>query len=236
MRNMDWIDIMLHVAAAVVLTGLLSMFVAPIAAVIINALFFVEREVIQDLNKGNNPPWPIRFSSQKWAEIVAPVVAGILAAGIIGGVTHASAKTSVFWGKVVKVMDGDTVRVETDDGRLATIRMVDIDAPEKRQPGGLLAAHVLKELIEGKRVQVMSRGTDKYGRFLARVWSGMTDANIFMVCNGYAWAAAPYKPLQDAVRCEKMAREEKRGIWAYRIKHEEPWKWRKRKREGRLCK
>jgi len=82
--GLDWEDIMLHAAAATVACGFLTWLFPQFAwtTAVLNALFWGIREAIQDVEKGNVPPWPVRLSSQKWAEFIAPTVMGaIIAAG-----------------------------------------------------------------------------------------------------------------------------------------------------------
>lgn len=136
-------------------------------------------------------------------------------------------------GEVVQVLDGDTIRVKMDDGSLLTVRMVGIDAPEKHQPGGLLAQHILSIAIYSKKVIVYVKKFDLYGRALGDV-VGLKErksVNVAMACGGFAWAAEPrYRPPAAIRMCVDGARAGKLGIWSYRVKHVEPWKFRRKQR------
>ena len=55
-----------------------------------------------------------------------------------------------FEGRVVEIVDGDTVGV-MHDGRAERIRLNGIDAPEKRQAFGRRAQDYLGEMIFSKR-------------------------------------------------------------------------------------
>ena len=68
---------------------------------------------------------------------------------------------------VTKVIDGDTF--ETASRPAHSVRLANVDAPEKRQPGYQDAKAHLKELIEGKIVEVEPVAKDVYGRTVAKV-------------------------------------------------------------------
>ena len=66
---------------------------------------------------------------------------------------------------IERVVDGDTFK--TSDGR--TIRLVNINAPEKDSPLSIQSKNRLKE-YENKSVELEIVGTDKYDRLLARLY------------------------------------------------------------------
>lgn len=67
---------------------------------------------------------------------------------------------------VARAIDGDTVELE--DGR--HIRLLNINTPEKNEKGSDLAKENLEKL-ENKTVELEITETDKYGRWLARIYS-----------------------------------------------------------------
>lgn len=86
MGRLDWEDIGLHVIAAVVFTVMYLLAVRIAGAThllwlgpVLNAVFWFVREVVQDINKGHRLlfVWPIRRSSQKDMEFVAPALASV---------------------------------------------------------------------------------------------------------------------------------------------------------------
>ena len=98
---------------------------------------------------------------------------------------------------VVRIVDGDTIRVDLDLGfgvwlRNQAVRLYGIDTPEIRgaeREAGLEAKDWLRGQIENKRVLLETfRGeeSDKYGRWLARVWHGGDDINELLVSTGHA--------------------------------------------------
>lgn len=93
--------------------------------------------------------------------------------------------------QVARVIDGDSftavAHLRIDHQHLGlvftlsvpvTVRILGIDAPETRgatRPQGLATKTRLRELIEGREVELTTQGLDKYGRTLARVWVAETD-------------------------------------------------------------
>jgi len=70
--------------------------------------------------------------------------------------------------KVIEVKDGDTFVIDSG----LTVRMLGIDAPDKRAPGGGEAKEYLEDLIDGETISLEYDyyQDDKYGRILAYVW------------------------------------------------------------------
>ncbi|MEM7625256.1 MAG: thermonuclease family protein [Planctomycetota bacterium] len=72
---------------------------------------------------------------------------------------------------VARVIDGDTFRVEYD-GDLTSVRIRDIDAPERGDPRADAATAELRRLVDGKTVRLAfgpGRKRDGFGRLLCRV-------------------------------------------------------------------
>lgn len=60
-------------------------------------------------------------------------------------------------GKVVKIADGDTFTLLTDDKRQVKIRLHGIDCPEHAQPHGTKAKQFTSNLVFGKLVSAQVR-------------------------------------------------------------------------------
>ena len=71
-----------------------------------------------------------------------------------------------FSGKVVRVLDGDTIEVLTKKKERIRIRMEGIDCPERGQPFSNKATELTKKLCAGKTVTIVKSGEDRYGRTL----------------------------------------------------------------------
>lgn len=137
------------------------------------------------------------------------------------------ALAETFAGRVVRVLDGDTVSVLTAEKKEIRVRLAEIDAPEKDQPFGMKAKTMLSDLIFAKDVTVVKTGTDRWRRQLGRIYQGQTDVNLEMVKAGGAWAYTEY--LKDgALRtAEEAARSSTLGLWALQEDQRvPPWEWR----------
>jgi endonuclease YncB( thermonuclease family) len=87
------------------------------------------------------------------------------------------AHAETFTGKVVTILDGDTVEVLVDQ-RPQRVRLEGIDAPEKAQPFGARAKQRLADLVGGQVVTVESEKVDKYGRTVGKLTLNGVDVNL----------------------------------------------------------
>jgi len=76
--------------------------------------------------------------------------------------------------KVIRVIDGDTFETTS---RKKSVRLANVNAPEKRQPGFNKATEILRKMIGGEVVRIETLGRDKYGRAVARVYKGRESIN-----------------------------------------------------------
>ncbi len=144
-------------------------------------------------------------------------------------------------GKVVAVIDGDTIKVLDTDNNEHKVRLAGIDAPEQGQPYSNASRKHLSSLVAGKDVFVESSKQDIYGRDLGKVWvrppdcagcGKNLDANYAQVLAGMAWWYRFYAREQspeDRGRYESAedeARARGWGLWAdpHPIN---PYDWRK---------
>lgn len=122
--------------------------------------------------------------------------------------------------KVVKVIDGDTVEIETGE----RVRYIGIDTPETVDPRkpvqcyGKEASAKNKELVEGMVVRLEKdiSNTDRYGRLLRYVSVGDTLINELLVQEGYAFASSYPPDVKYQARlaaAEQAARSAARGLW-----------------------
>ncbi|HAX5537107.1 TPA: thermonuclease family protein [Escherichia coli] len=128
-------------------------------------------------------------------------------------------------GKVIRVLDGDTIEV-LQDKKPVRIRLANIDAPEKKQAFGRWSANQLKALLAAQSVTVTYTQTDRYGRIIGRVFTtNGTDASRFMVQSGAAWVYERYNVDESLPALQREAQEQKRGLWAD-ANPVPPWEWR----------
>lgn len=128
-------------------------------------------------------------------------------------------------GKVIRVLDGDTIEV-LQDKKPVRIRTANIDAPEKKQAFGRWSTNQLKGLVAALPVTVTYTQTDRYGRIIGRVFTANgTEANRFMVQSGAAWVYDKYNSDNSLPALQRAAQEQKRGLWAD-SQPVPPWEWR----------
>lgn len=109
---------------------------------------------------------------------------------------------------VTRVIDGDTLEVEDN----LTLRLININTPEKNSPGFEQAKEFLKQ-FENKTVQVEELGKDKYKRTLARVYTP-SYLNLEIVKEGLATKFLVRESELDVFsEAEKSAIENEKGIW-----------------------
>lgn len=125
---------------------------------------------------------------------------------------------------VTRVIDGDTIEAGGRD-----VRLQGIDAPESAQPHGNEATAALAGLIRNRRVRLDIRGTDRYDRLIAVIYSEGRNVNRWLVRNGHAWEYDRYSDDQALGRLEREARQADRGLWAA-ANPMPPWDWRQRQR------
>jgi endonuclease YncB( thermonuclease family) len=140
----------------------------------------------------------------------------------------AVASAADFGGKVIHVADGDTLTVLVDRQQIK-VRLVEIDAPESKQPYGQKSKQSLSDLCAGKQAKVSDKGKDRYKRTLGRVTCDGIDANAEQVKRGMAWVFDRYVADRALYALQDAAKAAKRGLWAD-PKPVPPWEWRMNKR------
>ncbi len=132
-------------------------------------------------------------------------------------------------GKVVGVLDGDTIEV-LHDGHPKRIRLNGIDCPEKGQPFGKKAKQYTSTMVFGKDVTIHVVGFDRYRRTIGEVMLGDgRNLNRELVKAGFAWWYRKYSKDFSLGDLEDEARLAKRGLWVDPDPIP-PWEWRKRQR------
>ena len=128
-------------------------------------------------------------------------------------------------GKVVSILDGDTIILLDHDKNQRKIRLAGIDEPEKNQDFGTQTKKNLSNKIFGKKVEVKIQTTDRYGRFVGNIYLNNRWINLEMVQEGFAWHYKRYSSDHELARAEKHARDFRLGLW--RDKYPvPPWEFR----------
>jgi endonuclease YncB( thermonuclease family) len=122
-------------------------------------------------------------------------------------------------GRVVSVVDGDTVTVLDANDTQHRIRLEGIDAPESHQAFGEQSRQSLAGMISGKEVTVNYQKTDQYGRLVGKILFDGRDINLEQVKAGMAWHYKFYENEQTPedrelyAKAEETARSARRGLW-----------------------
>jgi len=145
-------------------------------------------------------------------------------------------------GIVTQVTDGDTVKLETEEGTKLKIRLYGIDAPETEklnhrtgmvskpgQPYGEEAYKALKTKMLDSKVRVDIMAVDRYKRMVGIVYLNNRNINLEMVKEGWAWAYREYlgRPYaSEYIDAENEARAKKLSLWQ-QPNPQPPWEFRK---------
>lgn len=143
------------------------------------------------------------------------------------GPSASSAQDAPGAGVVVRVTDGDTIRVAIA-GREEQVRLIGVDTPETHGRGGLrecfgaeATARTSALLPPGTPVRLVRDAElrDRYDRLLAYVYRADDDlfVNLTLAREGYA-AAYTFPPnvahADEFVAAAAAAREAERGLWS----------------------
>ncbi|MFL2932498.1 MAG: thermonuclease family protein [bacterium] len=139
--------------------------------------------------------------------------------------------SETIFGEVSFVPDGDTIHLKKNFKKFK-IRLYGIDCPEIKQLGGVSAKRRVKELIFKKKVKVESKGYDRYGRVIGKVFiEGKIDLGLVLVTEGFCWWYTKYaKNNLSLSKAELNARKKKIGVWGHNDPLP-PWEWRKLRRK-----
>ena len=136
-------------------------------------------------------------------------------------------KGKTFIATIVKVIDGDTVKIELSNGNEETVRLLLIDTPETVhptkavQPFGPEASQFSKKLMPANskiEVELGINERDKYGRLLAYLYVDDKMVNKLLLEKGLARVAYIYVPntkyLDEFEVIQKKAQKKAIGIWS----------------------
>ncbi len=116
-------------------------------------------------------------------------------------------------GKVVKVIDGNTLQVMDRDGKTFNLLLAGIDCPELEQAYGKEARLCLLKLTLGKQVDVKILGNDRLGNAVAELLvNGKRDPRIQLLNEGLAWTTEK-APKSDLESLRATAQAKKKGLW-----------------------
>jgi endonuclease YncB( thermonuclease family) len=134
-------------------------------------------------------------------------------------IAFSTAQASQLVGRVIGITDGDTITVLDSEKREHKIRLMGIDAPEKKQSYGNESKKALSNYIFQKEVIVEYKKEDRYKRKVGKVILDKQDICLQMVKDGMAWHYKDYEKEQSKTdrelysEAEDKAQKEKIGLW-----------------------
>jgi len=163
-------------------------------------------------------------TGRRWVRWVARAMGlALLGVAAVAGATIGLEAREPLSGRVVRVMDGDTIAVRVDK-RVLTVRYIGINTRDVRMPGDSMsagpteAAEFNRALVLGQtvRLEMDAQEKDAQGRMLAYVYVGDLMVNAELVANGYAAVAiAPPNVMHGEMlqNLQRQARLLKVGRW-----------------------
>ena len=142
-----------------------------------------------------------------------------------------SAKRVMYIEGKIKVIDGDTIKIEG-----TSIRLFGIDAPEKNQicvnknnesyNCGSISTITLRRYVGRAKIKCRYTEKDRYGRILGTCYfpydSSKLSLNRYMVHTGHAVAYKRYS--EKYLDSEKWAKDNHLGMWQGNFERPEKWR------------
>jgi endonuclease YncB( thermonuclease family) len=128
-----------------------------------------------------------------------------------------SEKEEEITAKVIKVIDGDSIKVRTAEGKEYEIQIEGTDAPELKQEYGKESSEALKKMVFDSDVRVSWKKKDNFDRPLAQVYRGDKHINAEMISSGNAWHFKRSKPKKRKRGCGNWKTRSHHGITERKI-------------------
>jgi endonuclease YncB( thermonuclease family) len=130
--------------------------------------------------------------------------------------------------KVVGVKDGDTVVVLDSLNNQTTLRLAEVDCPEKTQPFGTKAKQFTSDQIYLKTIKYVVTDTDRYGRSIAMIYYDIDNKYLSaeIIKAGMGWHYKRYSTSKELATFEDNAKKNKIGLWVD-SNPVAPWEFRK---------
>lgn len=130
--------------------------------------------------------------------------------------------------KVVGIKDGDTVVVLDSLNNQTTLRLAEVDTPEKNQPFGTKAKQFTSDQIYLKTIKYVVTDTDRYGRSIAMIYYDEDNKYLSaeIIKAGMGWHYKRYSTSKELALLENIAKKNKIGLWVDNNPIA-PWEFRK---------
>ncbi len=131
--------------------------------------------------------------------------------------------------KVIGIKDGDTVVVLDSLNNQITLRLAEVDCPEKSQPFGTKAKQFTSDQIYLQTIKYVVTDTDRYGRSIAMIYYDTDNKYLSaeIIKAGMGWHYKKYSTSKELAALELNARKNKIGLWIDENPIE-PAQWRKK--------
>lgn len=115
-------------------------------------------------------------------------------------------------GKVIEVIDGNTIEVLAEDKTTYKIVFAGVDSPELTQEYGEKAKQYLEKMLLKQQVRVQFQGKDRKGNYIAVVIKDKLDPRIELLKEGLAWTSEK-DPLPELESIRIKAQQRGKGLW-----------------------
>ncbi|UII34405.1 thermonuclease family protein [Fulvivirga ulvae] len=115
-------------------------------------------------------------------------------------------------GKVIRVIDGNTIEILDSEKEIVKIMLSEVDCPESGQEFAEEAKKFTEKLTLKKRVMVELKGKDRWGNKLGQVT--LNNGKLLhheLLKNGLAWAREESNEVLASL--QQAARTNKSGLW-----------------------
>jgi micrococcal nuclease len=133
-------------------------------------------------------------------------------------------------GYVATVVDGDTLHLRVDGKhRPIKLRLHGVDCPERSQAYGREASALTRTLVLAKKVTVLAKKRDRYGRLVGSVMIDGKSLAARLIGAGACWHYKRYSKSRKLADLQARAKRDKLGLWA-RKEAIPPWRYRAMRR------
>ena len=130
-------------------------------------------------------------------------------------ITTFSYSQTTLTAKVVGIKDGDTVVVLDSLNNQITLRLAEVDCPEKSQPFGTKSKQFTSDQIYLKTIKYVVTDTDRYGRSIAMIYYDVDNKYLSaeIIKAGMGWHYKRYSKSKELALFEDNAKKNKIGLW-----------------------
>jgi endonuclease YncB( thermonuclease family) len=129
---------------------------------------------------------------------------------LFGSVTSSAA--DIIMARVVSVVDGNTIEIQTEGTSKRLVVIAGIDCPELTQEFGNEARQYVEDLILQKQITVKVVGKDRKGNYIGVVLIGENDLRMQLLQEGLAWTSER-EPAAELESVRVSAQQQSKGLW-----------------------